>query len=353
MSMPSNHGKYCIIAPCRDEQDYAERTLLSLVRQTRRPDLVLVVDDGSTDQTPAILTDFSHRFDFINVITRKNRGRRQVGPGVIDAFYTGYDAIDSQQYEFICKLDLDLELPETYFENLITRMQKNPRLGTCSGKPSFPGPRNHEGSFDGPLISEACGDEMSVGMTKFYRRECFEAIGGFVREVMWDGIDCHRCRMLGWIAESYDDPELRFLHLRPMGSSEKGIVHGRIRHGFGQWFMGTSPSYMLASAGYRMFRPPFFTGGMAMAYGYFRSWVTGQARYSDKAFRKFLRDYQRRCLLHGKSKTVANLDLLGDTIWARQPTSTGRRIDSAASQAPTNKSKTSSLAPRKMAGNQT
>ena len=77
------------------------------------------------------------------------------------------------------------------------------------------------------------------GMTKFYRVSCFKAIGGFVREVMWDGIDCHRCRMHGWIACSWDEPDLRFVHLRPMGSSQQSIYTGRMRHGYGQYFMGT------------------------------------------------------------------------------------------------------------------
>ena len=72
-------------------------------------------------------------------------------------------------------------------------MEAEPRLGTTSGKPYFIRAR------DGALVPEVCGDEMSVGMTKFYRTACFREIGGFVREVMWDGIDCHRCRMLGWI----------------------------------------------------------------------------------------------------------------------------------------------------------
>jgi hypothetical protein len=58
----------------------------------------------------------------------------------------------------------------------------------------------------GNMVPELCGDEMSVEMTKFYRTTCFQDIGGFVRQVMWDGIDCHRCRMLGWIAESRDFP---------------------------------------------------------------------------------------------------------------------------------------------------
>ena len=47
-------------------------------------------------------------------------------------------------------------------------------------------------------------------------------IGGFVRPVLWDGIDCHRARMLGWIAESIDLEPIRFVHLRPRGASHNG-----------------------------------------------------------------------------------------------------------------------------------
>ena len=85
-------------------------------------------------------------------------------------------------------------------------------------------------------------------MTKFYRTACFQQIGGFVRQVMWDGIDNHRCRMLGWKACSGTSPTSASYHLRPMGSSHKGILTGRKRHGFGQYFMGTGPIYMTASA---------------------------------------------------------------------------------------------------------
>jgi hypothetical protein len=85
-------------------------------------------------------------------------------------------------------------------------------------------------------------------MSKLYRVDAFRQIGGFVRQVRWDGIDCHRCRMLGWRAVSWEDPEIRFIHLRPMGSSQDGLWTGRKRHGFGQYLMGTSPLYMVASA---------------------------------------------------------------------------------------------------------
>jgi hypothetical protein len=149
---------------------------------------------------------------------------------------------------------------------------------------------------------------MSVGMTKFYRTACFQEIGGFVPEVMWDGIDCHRCRMLGWTARSYDDPEMRFLHLRAMGSSQDGIWVGRRRHGRGQWFMGTGFLFMTASALYRTARPPLIEGGLAMWLGYVGSMLGNEPRYADAKFRSFLRRYQREALFLGKRRAIARVE---------------------------------------------
>ena len=299
--------RYCLISPTRDEADYARRTLESVCRQSQPPTRWVIVDDGSTDATPQILAEYAARYDFIQIVTRQNRGERKVGPGVIDAFYAGYETIDPGDFDYVCKIDLDLDLPPRYFETLMDRMEADPRIGTCSGKAYYPAPSNTDKSFGGELISEACGDEMSVGMIKFYRTDCFEQIGGFVRQVMWDGIDCHRCRMNGWIACSWDDPELRFLHLRPMGSSHKGIFTGRMRHGFGQWFMGTGLAYMTASAAFRMTRPPVLLGGAAMWWGYVRAMLRGQPRYDDPAFRSFLRAYQWDALWHGKAAATQKL----------------------------------------------
>lgn len=293
---------YLIITPCRDEIEYARRTLDSLVAQTVRPTRWIIVDDGSTDGTSELLAEYASAHDFIEVVRREDRGGRSVGPGVIETFYDGLAHADLDQYAYVCKLDLDLDLPPTYFERLIERMEAEPRLGTCSGKPYFTDPSS------GQLVSESCGDETSVGMTKFYRVECFQEIGGFVREVMWDGIDCHTCRMHGWIARSWDDPEIRFHHLRPMGSSHKGWLTGRLRHGFGQYFMGTSLAYMTASAVFRMTRPPRVIGGAAMWWGYVRSMLRRTPRYQNTAFRRHLRRFQWDCLLRGKRAATARFD---------------------------------------------
>jgi biofilm PGA synthesis N-glycosyltransferase PgaC len=302
-------NRYVLISPCRDESDYMARTLESVMAQSVPPALWIVVDDGSTDETPAILEQYRARIPSLRVITRTNRGSRSVGPGVIEAFYTGLDSVNLDEFDYLCKLDLDLDLPPKYFELLIRRMEENPRLGTTSGKPYFNSPGNEK------MIPEVCGDEMSVGMTKFYRVQCFRDIGGFVRQVMWDGIDCHRCRMLGWIAESVDDEPLRFNHLRPMGSSQKSIWTGRIRFGYGQYFMGSAPLYFLSSAVFRLTKHPVILGSVASIWGFLSSALKGVPRYDDLAFRKFLRKYQYACLRMGKRRATQLTNQRQESIW--------------------------------------
>ena len=317
--------RYALVTPCRDEAVYARRTLDAVVRQTEPPALWVIVDDGSKDETPAILAEYAARVPYIRLVRRPDRGDRKLGGGVIDAFYAGYDTLDPQAFDYVCKLDLDLDLPPGYFAGLMDRMEQEPRIGTASGKPYFLPPGAKDDSVRFPLVdtsglvSERTGDENSAGMTKFYRTACFRQIGGFVREVMWDGIDGHRCRQLGWIAVSWDVPELRFVHLRAMGTSHKNWLTGRARHGFGQYFMGTTPTYMLASALYRMTRPPLVVGGLAMAQGYFKSMLQGRPRYEDAAFRRFLREYQWASLLKGKRRATAELNARQASLWDPLP----------------------------------
>ena len=292
-------GRYVLISPCRNEAAFMRQTLESVVVQSLTPTKWVIVDDGSTDETPAILADYASRYSWISIITRADRGHRAVGPGVVDAFYTGYQTIDRAAYDFVCKLDLDLLLPPRYFEILIQRMNSDSRIATCSGKSYI-----HE---KGRLVYERHGDDTSLGMTKFYRMDRFEAIGGFVREVMWDGIDCHLCRMHGWIACSWDDPELRFVHLRPMGSSQQSIYTGRMRHGYGQYFMGTGFFYLAASALSRVNQEPYVLGSLAIMWGWIKSAALRKPKYDNLKFRQFLRRYQMRALFVGKRRAIAEL----------------------------------------------
>jgi glycosyltransferase involved in cell wall biosynthesis len=272
-----------IVSPCRDEEATLERTIACVLAQTRLPDLWVIVDDGSTDRTPEILATAAAEVPWIRVVGRSDRGSRKLGAGVIDAFYAGLATVDCE-YEFVAKMDVDLEFSPIYLDRILTYLERDAGLAAVSGKVF-----RREGNG---LVEEFIIDEMVAGQFKLYRREAFERIGGFVRNLMWDGIDFHRARMAGYHTASLPDPELRIIHLRPVGSSDRSVFRGRLRWGRGQWFMGTAFPYVLASGLFRMRERPYVIGGLLIVLGYVFAALRRDRRYEDLDFRRELRRWQ-------------------------------------------------------------
>ena len=275
---------YVLIMPTRDDEDYLQATLDCITSQTHVPAELVIVDDGSSDRTAAIADAAAEAYPWIHVVHRADRGCRKVGPGVIEAFYAGYETLRTTDYAYIAKIDGDCSFGPTYFDRIFDIMEHQPRLGGASGKVFNP--------VGDQLFEERIIDEMVSGQIHLWRRAAWEDIGGFVREVMWDGITFHRARMCGWQTRSFPDPELRILHHRLMGSSEKNIVHGRLRWGRGQWFMGTHPLYIIASGMNRMRERPYVLGGLLIIIGYFMAILQRVPRYDDPAFRRDLHQWQ-------------------------------------------------------------
>lgn len=303
-----------MISPARNEAEYIERTLKSVVEQTVLPKRWIIIDDGSTDETPRIVAEYAAAYPFIEMHSRADRGRRALGGGVVEAFNVGLDLLKHDDSEFVCKLDVDLVLPPRYFERLLDEMKRDPRLGSVSGKPYFP----VGDPVSGTLKSERIGDDVSVGMTKFYRRTFLDDIGGLVKGLIWDGIDCYRGRMLGWRSKSIDDPELRFIHLRPMGSSDRGIMTGRRRNGEGYWFIGAAPSFLMAKALYGVTHKPALLGSIGLVHGYVSAWWRGLPRYDDLEFRRYLRRYHRTMLVRGRKRALEIFNREADETWTRR-----------------------------------
>jgi len=291
--MTDSGRRYVIISPVRDEENYIHKPLESMINQTVRATEYLFVDDGSSDRTGEIIQEQAKKHPWIRYIKRPDRGERKVGAGVVEAFYDGFNALQTRDYDYIGKIDGDLSFGPRYYETLFDKFDRDPYLGSASGK-------LYLDLGEGKLAEERNSDEMVVGGMQFYRRQCFETIDGFVRQVMWDGIAYHRSRMGGWRTRSFHDPELMIYDHRIMGSSHKSIYHGRLRWGWGQYFMGTHPLYILAVGLYRMRERPFVLGGLLIVAGYLKGWFTRSARYEYPGFRKSLQAWQFERLRLGK-----------------------------------------------------
>jgi biofilm PGA synthesis N-glycosyltransferase PgaC len=273
-----------IISPVRDESALIAKTLDSIVAQTVRPMEWVIVDDGSKDNTAAIVQTYADKYPFIRLVKITDRGFRKLGGGVVAAFKFGLTQIAAPKYDFIAKLDGDMSFGPLYLETMFTAFDANPKLAAVSGKVYRP--------ENGGFVEEWTIDEHVAGQFKLYRWTAFCEIDGFVEEVLWDGIDVHTARMKGWNTMSFDDPNARLIHHRLMGSSDKNVYRGRLRLGRGIYFMGYHPLYALASSVFRMREKPFIIGGLLIIVGYVKAALQGVPRYDNPEFRAYLQNWQ-------------------------------------------------------------
>ncbi|MEK7271119.1 MAG: glycosyltransferase family A protein [Planctomycetota bacterium] len=285
---PIPEARFVLVSGVRDEAAFLPRVIESVIRQTIRPVEWVIVDDASSDATSAILAEAAKENPWIRVLRIERTGERRFGAPNVALFEQGLAHAETRDFGFLGNIDGDVVLPPRYYEHILARFAQDPRLGTLSGRTHY--------RLGDRFVSERFSGDVSFGGAKFYRRACFEAIGGFEHGPGWDAADCHRCRMLGWKAGSLDDADLRVEVLRRTGASHKSLFHGRMFWGRSQWFMGSSLAWVLCGSLYRMFERPWILGGLSVLLGYVGAAVRREPRIADPAFRRHLRRWQRRRL---------------------------------------------------------
>lgn len=277
--------RYVIITPVRDEEQYVAATIESMINQSIRPVEWVIVNDGSTDRTGAIVDRHAGEHAWINVIHRPNRGFRKSGGGVVEAFYDGYHALRSNDWDFIVKLDGDLTFSPDYFQKCFGYFSAQPRLGVGGGG------IYHD--VRGELKLEASPKFHVRGATKIYRRACWEGIGGLWTGAGWDTIDEVKANMLGWETKAFRD--LRLIHHRFTGSAD-GPWRDNVKHGMVCYCCGYHSLFVAASCVYRLAKKPYVVGSAAICYGFLRGYLTRAPRVNDEQLISYVREQQLRRL---------------------------------------------------------
>ena len=67
-------GTYSVIVTCRNSEKNIISTLNTLIEQSIKPEFIIVVDDGSTDNTSKILKDIQSQYKNFYIITNPDLG---------------------------------------------------------------------------------------------------------------------------------------------------------------------------------------------------------------------------------------------------------------------------------------
>ncbi|NER15126.1 glycosyltransferase [Leptobacterium flavescens] len=201
---------YYIVIPAHNEEKFISLTLDSLLQQTLLPKKVVIVNDNSTDSTEAIIDSYASKNDWIQKINKVSSGEHLPGSKVVNAFLTGYAALD-EHYDFIVKLDADLILPPNYFEGVAAIFKEHPKTGIAGG---FAYEETTNGNWE---LNHPMNKDHVRGAFKAYSKACYTAIGGLKSSMGWDTVDELLARCHGF--DIYTDPDLKVKHLRPTGKS--------------------------------------------------------------------------------------------------------------------------------------
>lgn len=288
MSQP----RYVVISPVRNEAQFLPGTIQCMVEQSIPPAQWILVNDGSTDDTPAIIDAAAARHPWIVAVHRKDRGFRQAGGGVMEAFYEGFRAIRVPDWEFLVKFDGDVSFANDYFEACLQRFAAEPRLGIGGGLVC--------GRANGVLEPESKVDPAFHvrGATKIYRRECWDQIGGLVRATGWDTIDEVKANMLGWSTRTLAD--IHLIHHRPAGAAY-GCWSNLVKNGRANYLAGYHPVFMLLKCLRRAFEKPYLVVGLGLWTGFIACYFKRVPRAAEREVIRYFRQQQLNRLLGRKS----------------------------------------------------
>jgi glycosyltransferase involved in cell wall biosynthesis len=270
MDNRTNNLPYVLITPSRNEARFIEGTLKSVVAQTILPLKWVIVNDGSTDATGEIVTKYAAQYSWIELVNRPVRKERHFAAKV-QAFNAGLERVKELQYDIIGNLDADVSLDADHFEFLLSKFAQDSGLGVAGTVFTEPdGYNSATDSFEGQTYVS--------GQCQIFRRECFEEIGGYVPSKA-GGIDwmaVTTARMIGWNTRSFR--EKSFLHHRPLGTADRGVIAKSFAYGKKDYILGGHPLWQAFRCMYHVTKRPYVIGGVALFAGYWAAFLTSMER---------------------------------------------------------------------------
>lgn len=194
-------GRYFSIVTCRNSESEIEKAINSLLKQTIKPSYIIVVDDGSTDNTPNILNQLKSKNDNIYVITNPDLGY-DIGRVVKNwnsAINLARDfKLEKTDYHMISTDDTQYE--EFYAEKIIRKMDEDKIIAISSG--------NYDNnSYATPH-----------GAGRFVRNSFFDSVLGHYPEKMgYESVILQMSLYHGF--KNLVNNDARFSHTRQLGSN--------------------------------------------------------------------------------------------------------------------------------------
>lgn len=292
-------NSYILVTPCKNEEESLPKLAESILNQTVKPKIWVIVDDGSIDKTPDILQNLTSKHTWVKGI-RLNEKPRDLGIHVAQVYRTGFNyAINyckenGFDYNYIASIDADIILEDNYFDSLIVEMEKNQNLGICSG---------HIGNIiNGKVIWSDFREDLPSGGARLWRKECFEYTGGYLLTCSPDSVSNVKAKISGWDTRQFE--HIKAISTRAYASAE-GQWKGYKKLGANNYFIGYTPIHVILK-GIKLLhsKNEYFRNGVGLAYisGYFSEYIKNAPRIDDPEIINYYKNNRLREILCSKMR---------------------------------------------------
>jgi biofilm PGA synthesis N-glycosyltransferase PgaC len=278
---------YVLITPARNEEKLIEKVIQSVTSQTVAPTKWVIVNDGSTDATAQIVSQYLGKYKWMELVNLSPHRDRSFAAKV-NAFNAGTEKIKGLDFKVIGNLDSDVSFDADYIEFLLGKFEEDPRLGVAGTIFREEGYNSATDSFE--------GQNHVAGGCQLFRRPCYEQIGGYVpnRAGGIDWIAVTTARMMGWETRSFR--EKYFFHYRSLGTAERSLLASTFSYGEKDYYLGGHPLWELFRVAYRITKKPYLLGGIALFAGYVSAFLRRMERPVSNDLMRFHRQEQMRKL---------------------------------------------------------
>jgi poly-beta-1,6-N-acetyl-D-glucosamine synthase len=268
-----------LITPVRDEENFIGALMQSIAGQTVLPVRWIIVDDGSLDHTPELISAFAKQHPFVELVALPQRNERLAGGE--GAIPSALRQVDLNAIDFLARFDADLVFPSDYFERMLEEFEKDSMLGIAGGSLFI--------EQDGDRVFEDNPEFHVRGALKMYRRQCFHDIGGLTPQFGWDTIDEVMAWSKGWTTRSFASPHV--LHRRPTGQGTQARRLFRLR-GQAEYLTWSHPIHVAVKTAYIAWTERSMVRPWCYASGYIESVFKRPERIQDPVFARARRKQQ-------------------------------------------------------------
>lgn len=131
-------SKVLAISEYYNEADNIPELVENLSEQTQKPDLIIIIDDGSTDNSTELFQKYLENFgfeSFLYTMPQKTKPDANLkGRAFSKVDLLNSDWLDSSEFDYLMLIGADTRFPKTYIELCTKIMDQFPTFGTMAGR---------------------------------------------------------------------------------------------------------------------------------------------------------------------------------------------------------------------------